>query len=67
MKLVQPAYQSMLGHVRSGTLDKFKDALDKAIKGGEGFSVAAQTCFKTYTAKFDEGCAGTNLRTKQTK
>ncbi|KAF2323552.1 hypothetical protein GH714_036065 [Hevea brasiliensis] len=55
--LVQPAYQSMLGHIRSGTLDKFKEALDKALNAGEGFSLASCTCTQSCMALFDEGCA----------
>lgn len=48
----------MLGHIRSGTLDKFKDEFDKALSGGEGFSSAACHCSKSYMALFDEECAG---------
>jgi len=57
LQLVQPAYQSMLGHIRSGTLDKFKEAFDKALNGGEGFSVAAHSCVKIFMTQFDEQCA----------
>ncbi|KAL5096390.1 hypothetical protein RYX36_000717 [Vicia faba] len=35
LQLVQPTYQSTLGHIKSGTLEKFKDSLEKALKGGE--------------------------------
>lgn len=48
----------MLGHVRSGTLEKFKEAFNKALNAGEGFSLAARTCTQSYVALFDEGCAG---------
>ncbi|TYH53414.1 hypothetical protein ES332_D09G099800v1 [Gossypium tomentosum] len=57
LQLVQPAYQSMLGHLRIETLEKFKEAFDKALKGDEGFSVAACKCIKTYMASFDAGYA----------
>ncbi|KAJ6942288.1 protein ROOT HAIR DEFECTIVE 3-like isoform X2 [Populus alba x Populus x berolinensis] len=57
LQLVQPAHQSMLGHIRSGTLEKFKEAFDKALNAGEGFSLAAQTCTQSYMAQFDEWCA----------
>ncbi|KAK6264238.1 hypothetical protein SCA6_019672 [Theobroma cacao] len=59
LQLVQPAYQSMLGHLRSGTLEKFKEAFEKALNGGEGFSMAARNCTEFYMALFDEGCADT--------
>ncbi|KAH1237757.1 Protein ROOT HAIR DEFECTIVE 3 1 [Glycine max] len=55
-QLVQPAFQSALGHIRSGTLDKFKEAFDKALKGGEGFSVAANNCIGSGLVQFDEAC-----------
>ncbi|KAL7234538.1 hypothetical protein ACSBR1_018032 [Camellia fascicularis] len=57
-KLVQPAYQSMLGHIRSGTLDRFKDAFHKALNRGDEFSVAACDCTESFMSLFDEGCAG---------
>ncbi|ESW07547.1 hypothetical protein PHAVU_010G139100 [Phaseolus vulgaris] len=55
-QLVQPAFQSALGHIRSGTLDKFKVAFDKALNGGEGFSVAANNCSASCMVQFDEAC-----------
>lgn len=57
-QIVQPAYQSALGHIRSGTLEKFKDTLEKALKGGERFSTAANSCIGSCVAQFDEACAG---------
>ncbi|XXG74024.1 hypothetical protein AAC387_Pa07g2848 [Persea americana] len=57
LHLVHPAYQSMLGHLRSRTLDSFKEAFDKAINKGEGFAVAARCCVQSYMSIFDEGCA----------
>ncbi|XP_027343426.1 protein ROOT HAIR DEFECTIVE 3-like [Abrus precatorius] len=57
LQLVQPAFQIALGHIRSGTLDKFKEAFDKALRGGEGFSSVANKCIESYMAQFDEGCA----------
>ncbi|KAF1865881.1 hypothetical protein Lal_00021110 [Lupinus albus] len=56
LQLVQPAFQSALGHVRSGTLDKFKETFDKALKGGEGFSEAANNCIGSCMAQFDKAC-----------
>lgn len=57
-QLVQPAFQSALGHVRSGTLDKFKEAFEKALNVGEGFSAAANNCIGSCMVQFDEACAG---------
>ncbi|CAI0462091.1 unnamed protein product [Linum tenue] len=56
LQLVQPAYQTILGHLRSGTFEKFKDAFEKALNAGEGFSLAATTCAESFLAQFDEGC-----------
>lgn len=39
-------------------MDKFKEAFDKALIGGEGFSAAANNCLGSYMAQFDEACAG---------
>ncbi|KAK2983810.1 hypothetical protein RJ640_008486 [Escallonia rubra] len=55
LQLVQPAYQSMLGHIRSGTLNKFKEAFDNALNGGQGFAKAARDCTESYMKVFDEG------------
>ncbi|WCJ39530.1 Protein ROOT HAIR DEFECTIVE 3 [Euphorbia peplus] len=56
LQLVQPAYLLMLGHMRSETFDKFKEAFDKALTSGEGFSSAAYSCIQSYMARYDEGC-----------
>ncbi|KAJ6803042.1 protein ROOT HAIR DEFECTIVE 3-like [Iris pallida] len=55
LQLVHPAYQSVLGHLRSKTLDDFKAALDNALERGEGFAVAARDCTKSFLTSFDEG------------
>ncbi|XP_075100718.1 protein ROOT HAIR DEFECTIVE 3 homolog 1-like isoform X3 [Nicotiana tabacum] len=57
LQLVQEAYQSMLGHIRSRTLEIFKEAFDKALKGGKGFAVAAQDCTEFFMSHFNEECA----------
>ncbi|KAL3720862.1 hypothetical protein ACJRO7_005637 [Eucalyptus globulus] len=57
LQLVKPAFQSVLEHIGCETLDKFKEAFDKALNGGKGFSVAAHDCAQFYVALFDKGCA----------
>ncbi|KAL9247293.1 hypothetical protein vseg_020738 [Gypsophila vaccaria] len=57
LQIVQPAFHSILGHVRSGALEKFKEAFEKALNGGEGFYDAANRCKQSALAVFDEGCA----------
>ncbi|XP_059287533.1 protein ROOT HAIR DEFECTIVE 3 homolog 1-like [Lycium ferocissimum] len=57
LQLVQPAYQSMLGRIRSDTLERFKEAFDKELKGGIGFAMAARECSGSFMSQFDEECA----------
>ncbi|WOH03989.1 hypothetical protein DCAR_0623394 [Daucus carota subsp. sativus] len=57
LQVIQPAYQCMLGHIRSATLQKFKEAFDKALSGGQSFAAATQSCCASYIKQFDEGCA----------
>ncbi|KAL6972720.1 Cell wall protein rhd3 [Sarracenia purpurea var. burkii] len=54
--MVHPAYQSMLGHLRSGTFEQFKEAFHNALSSGEGFSVAAHDCAESFMTLFDKGC-----------
>ncbi|CAM8920411.1 unnamed protein product [Rhodiola kirilowii] len=56
LQLVQPAFQAMLGHIRYETLEMFKEALEKALNNGEGFSVAAESCTTLFMDQFDERC-----------
>ncbi|KAK9155118.1 hypothetical protein Sjap_002598 [Stephania japonica] len=62
LHLVQPAYQCMLGHLRSRTLDDFKAALDTALSGGKEFAVAARDCIQTSMSLFDEGYADVAIK-----
>jgi Root hair defective 3 GTP-binding protein (RHD3) len=48
----------MLGHLRTKTLDAFKDAFEKALARGDGFAVASRECTEAFLAKFDKGCEG---------
>ncbi|KAL6285486.1 hypothetical protein ACE6H2_009876 [Prunus campanulata] len=58
LQLVQPAFQDQLELKRSSTLDKFKEAFDKALDGViKGFSVTARNFTESFMAQFDEGCA----------
>ncbi|XP_055819921.1 protein ROOT HAIR DEFECTIVE 3-like [Solanum dulcamara] len=57
LQLIQPSYQSMLGCIRSDTLQRFKEAFDKELKGGIGFAMAARECTGTFMSQFDEECA----------
>ncbi|KAH0688425.1 hypothetical protein KY290_020065 [Solanum tuberosum] len=56
LQLVLPAYQSMLGHIRADAFERFKDAFEKALKGGKGFALAARECAESFMSHFDEEC-----------
>ncbi|XP_047266124.1 protein ROOT HAIR DEFECTIVE 3 isoform X1 [Capsicum annuum] len=56
LQLVQPAYQSMLGHIRSDAFERFKEAFEKALKGGKGFALAARECAESFISHFNEEC-----------
>lgn len=62
LQLVQPAYLSMLGHIRAITMDKFKESFDKALSGGEGFSKASNECTEASVTQFDEGCTDATIQ-----
>lgn len=49
----------MLGHIRSGTLERFKEAFNNALNEGKGFAAAARECTDYFMAHFDEASAGT--------
>lgn len=49
----------MLGHIRTGTLDKFKEGFNNALNEGKNFSTAAADCTKLFMSQFDEASAGT--------
>ncbi|XP_019198316.1 PREDICTED: protein ROOT HAIR DEFECTIVE 3 homolog 1-like isoform X2 [Ipomoea nil] len=57
LQLTLPAYQSMLGHIRSKTLETFKMEFDIALNKGKDFAMAARGCTESSMAQFDERCA----------
>ncbi|GFP85689.1 protein root hair defective 3 [Phtheirospermum japonicum] len=61
LQLVQPAYQFMLGHIRSGTLERFKEAFESALSEGKGFAIAARDCTKNFMSQFDEASADVHI------
>ncbi|KAL9259642.1 ROOT HAIR DEFECTIVE 3-like protein [Drosera capensis] len=54
---VRPTFESIIGHLWSEAFVKFKDAFDQALNGGQGFSVAADSCTINVMSEFDIGCA----------
>ncbi|CAN6462875.1 unnamed protein product [Victoria cruziana] len=62
LQLVRPAYQTMLGHLRSKARDNFKDMLDHSLKSGERFAAAVHGCTQAVLLEFDNGCTDTAIR-----
>ncbi|KAL3512133.1 hypothetical protein ACH5RR_024850, partial [Cinchona calisaya] len=54
LQLVQPAFQLMLGHIWSGTLERFKEAFNDALNGGKGFAITARRCTETSISQLEE-------------
>ncbi|ERN19822.1 protein ROOT HAIR DEFECTIVE 3 [Amborella trichopoda] len=54
--LVHPAYQAMLGHIRSSTFDNFKYKFDRSLDEGIGFALAVRKCIQSSMSEFDAGC-----------
>jgi len=57
LDLEYPAYQTMLGHLRSEALNRFRKELDEAVKNGEGFAFAVRHYTESCMAEFDHGCS----------
>lgn len=53
-----PAYTTMLGHLRSKTLEDFKVRMEQSLNRGEGFASSVRTCTEGCMLEFDHGCAG---------
>ncbi|XP_068649719.1 protein ROOT HAIR DEFECTIVE 3-like [Aristolochia californica] len=56
LHLVHPAYQAMLGHLRSKSLENFKNRLEQSLKRGEGFAASVRECNRSCMIDFDQGC-----------
>ncbi|KAJ4980824.1 hypothetical protein NE237_031661 [Protea cynaroides] len=57
LDFVHPAYQNMLGHLRSKSLNNLKNGLEQSFNKGEGFSASVRICIQSCMHEFDEGCA----------
>ncbi|XP_077227328.1 protein ROOT HAIR DEFECTIVE 3-like [Tasmannia lanceolata] len=62
LHLVHPAYQAMLGHLRSKTLDSFKNGLELSLKKGTGFAASVRDCTLSCMLEFDKGCSDVAIR-----
>ncbi|XP_077226523.1 protein ROOT HAIR DEFECTIVE 3 homolog 2-like isoform X1 [Tasmannia lanceolata] len=62
LHLVHPTYQAMLGHIRSKTLDSFKNGLELSLKKGTGFAASVHDCTRSCMLEFDQGCSAFLVR-----
>lgn len=58
-QLVQSAVQSIFAHIRSRTLEEFKEAFHNALKKEKNAKVVSRICKEAWMKSFDDRCAGT--------
>ncbi|KAG9141472.1 hypothetical protein Leryth_001904 [Lithospermum erythrorhizon] len=61
LQLIHPAYESMLGHLRSGTLERFKEVFQDVLNKGNGLALAARECTESSMSHFDERCRDASI------
>ncbi|XP_042477269.1 protein ROOT HAIR DEFECTIVE 3 homolog 2-like isoform X2 [Macadamia integrifolia] len=62
LDFVHPAYQNLLGHLRSKSLNNFKTKLEQSLNKGEGFSASVRICIQSCMHEFDDGCADAAIK-----
>ncbi|CAA6667202.1 unnamed protein product [Spirodela intermedia] len=62
LHLVHPAYQTMLGHLRSQALDRFKNELKYSLKRGQGFAVSVLSTTQFCLHQFDQGYRDVSIK-----
>ncbi|KAG1334021.1 Protein ROOT HAIR DEFECTIVE 3 [Cocos nucifera] len=62
LHLVHPAFRSMLGHLRSKALNKFRSDLEQSMKSGKGFAALVRDCSQSSLLEFDEGFADVAIK-----
>ncbi|KAI9384817.1 hypothetical protein POPTR_012G116130v4 [Populus trichocarpa] len=62
LEVVRNAYDTMLEHLYSNTLESFKTSLEQLLNGGEGFVASARTCAQSCFLQFDKGCEDAFIR-----
>lgn len=53
---VQPAYHTMIGHLRSSALETFKRGLEHSFHKGEKFATSVRVCTESSMTDFEHGC-----------
>ncbi|KAF9671842.1 hypothetical protein SADUNF_Sadunf12G0091200 [Salix dunnii] len=58
LKVVRPAYDAMLKHLRSIALESLKTRLERTVKevSGDGFEAAVDLCSQSIMRQFERGC-----------
>ncbi|XP_020704130.1 protein ROOT HAIR DEFECTIVE 3 homolog 2 [Dendrobium catenatum] len=62
LHLVKPAFQAMLGHLRSKALASFKIDLQQSLKKGVGFAVYVRNCSQSAMLEFDQGFKDVSIK-----
>ncbi|XP_020274444.1 protein ROOT HAIR DEFECTIVE 3 homolog 2-like isoform X2 [Asparagus officinalis] len=62
LKLVHPAFQTMLGHLRSKALEQFKIDIEQSLQNGKEFAVSVRECTKSSMLEFDKGFADVAIK-----
>lgn len=64
-QFVQPAYTTMLEHIRSKAYKEFEARLTEALAKGEALVAAVETLTRASITEFDQGRAGNFHLSKQ--
>ncbi|KAJ0981662.1 hypothetical protein J5N97_009917 [Dioscorea zingiberensis] len=62
LHLFHPAFQAMLGHLRTKALNAFKNDLEQALQNGKGFAVSVRECSRLSMLEFDQGCIDITIK-----
>ncbi|KAL5728462.1 hypothetical protein ACHQM5_001541 [Ranunculus cassubicifolius] len=57
LQIVKPAYEAMLEHLCSRSLNGFKEAFEKDIDEGKSFTLVVSYLSTYYLSEFEKGCA----------
>ncbi|KAL2341507.1 hypothetical protein Fmac_009447 [Flemingia macrophylla] len=62
LDLVNPAYTTLLGHIRAKALNDFKTKLEQSLNNGEGFASSVRTWTQSTMFEFDKVSADASVR-----
>ncbi|KAH7666188.1 RHD3/Sey1 protein [Dioscorea alata] len=62
LQLVYPAFQAMLGHLRTKAFNTFKSDLEQSLQKGKGFALSVRECSQSSMLEFDQGCTDVAIK-----